>query len=289
MEKNIFTISTKIEDLLVNTVVNRIDFVSENQDPLNIHAHVFNEVFVVKKGKLLIEFSEEKIELDSGYFCFIPPGVFHCSFPSKGSEIIGVRFYCLKNLQSENNVFFNEFVSVVSSSNLKYIIKNDLSLCDKIIEVYEELGQSKNYTDIYVKALLTQVYVDLYRQLSIEKTNICKDDFLQNIDEDTDLRLKIDELFNDSMGDRPTAKEFAEKLHFSQRHFNRILNKFYGKSFKEILTDFRLERSAKLLVAYDCSIEEIAYLCGYSSVKNFNVAFRTKFLTSPKNYRKSKK
>ncbi len=289
MEKDIFTISIKIEDLLLNSVINSINYDSKNDNLLNLHAHLFYEVFAVKKGKLVIELSEDKIELDSGHICIIPSGVFHFSFPFKDSEIICIRFDCLKAKQSENEGFFDEFVSVMSSFNLNPLIKKEQNLYDKIVEVYEELKQSGAYTDICVKSLLTQLYVMLYRNISMKKNNITKNNYLQKIDEDTDLRLKIESLFIDCISDKPTINDFAEKLHFSVRHFNRLLNRFYGKSFKDVLTDFRLERGAKLLVASDSSIEEIANLCGYSSVKNFNVAFRTKFLTSPKNYRKSKK
>ena len=289
MKSELFSISQKIDDLTINSVINKMNYFTSGKTPLETHSHSFNEIFAVVEGELNVKLSDGEIILPAGRICIIPVGVFHYIIPSENSNIICIRFDCLCNKQNSQLGLYANFNSLMNSDYPKVIIDEHFVTCKIFQQAYEELKNPTIYTDFYVKSLLTQAYINIYRELiKTEKQTELKQEKLQAMEGDSNIRLRIESLFFEYLSEKITAKDFAKILNYSERHLNRMINKFYGKSFKTALTDFRLERGAQLLINLDNSIEDIAHLCGYSSVKNFNIAFSKKFLITPKNYRNLK-
>ena len=287
MKDNIFAISLKIDDLIINSVFNKMSNQVTKIPSMSLHTHCFNEIFAVINGGLSVEFTDGNTTFKKGDICIIPEGVFHYATASENSNVISVRFDFSKDKNSDRKGIFEKFTLSIKDSKTKVLSIPNKALCENFIKAYSELEKPTFTSDIYVKALFTQIYVEIFRELNSQAENNLLE--VQLLDSDSALRVQIEDSIYRNFNEKITAKEFAEKLHFSERQLNRILNKFYGKSFKVLLTDFRLERGAKLLVSTDSSIEEIAYLCGYLSVKNFSIAFNNKFSTTPKNYRRLQK
>ncbi len=87
------------------------------------------------------------------------------------------------------------------------------------------------------------------------------------------LSDKIKELILTSIGHTPNLEQTAQRFHMSARTLHRHL-KQEGTSFKVILEDVTHHLAKEYLKNSTLSIQEIAYLLGYSDHANFRRAFK---------------
>lgn len=83
-----------------------------------------------------------------------------------------------------------------------------------------------------------------------------------------------------------TLDEVAELLNMSKVSFNRFMKKTTNHTFIEYLNDVRIDNASRLLAGMDYSISEIAYMCGFNNIANFNRIFKKTKKLTPSMYRK---
>jgi len=74
-------------------------------------------------------------------------------------------------------------------------------------------------------------------------------------------------------------------MNMSSVSFNRFIKKCTGKTFVEYVNDIRIGYASKWLIERDLSISEIAFMCGFNSIANFNRVFRKNKGSTPTQYR----
>ena len=80
---------------------------------------------------------------------------------------------------------------------------------------------------------------------------------------------------------------FANELGISRSRFQHLYITAFGSTMIQDIIDSRIQRSCELLTNTDTKIEEIAEVCGYSSVSHFVKLFREKTGVTPAVYRKN--
>lgn len=83
-----------------------------------------------------------------------------------------------------------------------------------------------------------------------------------------------------------TLDEVAQLLNMSKVSFNRFMKKTTNHTFIEYLNEVRIDNAARLLAGMDYSISEIAYMCGFNNIANFNRIFKKIKKLTPSAYRK---
>ena len=100
-------------------------------------------------------------------------------------------------------------------------------------------------------------------------------------------------LFEDAT--RLVQAEFAEDLNLndvarriatSRRQLQRIYNEIGGTTFRDQLTQVRMERAAELLQRNGYTVREVANRVGYRQPAQFAKAFRSHHGLSPSEYRR---
>ncbi len=79
-----------------------------------------------------------------------------------------------------------------------------------------------------------------------------------------------------------TTEELAHMAHMSHTHFNRVMQKVYRMSIRQMLTKIRLEKALTLMRATGMKLELIAELSGYSTSYALSKAFQREFGDSPR-------
>ncbi|PCJ92277.1 MAG: AraC family transcriptional regulator [Flavobacteriaceae bacterium] len=108
--------------------------------------------------------------------------------------------------------------------------------------------------------------------------------YLENFENSDKIKLLYDYV-QKNYASKITLSEVSELLNMSNVSFNRFIKKRTGKTFVEYLNDVRIGYASRWLVERDCSISEIAFLCGFNSIANFNRVFKKAKKTTPTNYR----
>lgn len=83
-------------------------------------------------------------------------------------------------------------------------------------------------------------------------------------------------------------EEFSSLLGLSARHLRRLFLEELGQTPKQISDLYRLNFSRKLVLETSLSITEIAHTSGFSSIRRFNEAFKSRFHRSPTEIRKGR-
>lgn len=84
-----------------------------------------------------------------------------------------------------------------------------------------------------------------------------------------------------------TPQELAAKLNVSASYFQHLYKDFFGISFKKDLIDMRLNYASDLLLNTTLTIEQVAYMSGYSNEIHFYRQFKKKNGMTPKEYQLS--
>jgi len=84
---------------------------------------------------------------------------------------------------------------------------------------------------------------------------------------------------------KPTLDMLSDQLHKSPRTIQRLL-KTEGTSFQEVLANVRQKSAKYYLESSSLSIDEIAYLLGFSDASAFRKSFKKSNHTSPEAFRK---
>jgi AraC-like DNA-binding protein len=108
---------------------------------------------------------------------------------------------------------------------------------------------------------------------------------------DTRDNHKIDEVFlylNKNFMRDISMPEVAELCHMTPQSFCRFFKTRTKSTFVDFLNDIRISHARKLLIeSDDQTIAEIAYLCGYKNLSNFNKLFKIKTKLTPKEYKRN--
>lgn len=82
-----------------------------------------------------------------------------------------------------------------------------------------------------------------------------------------------------------TLESISRQVGLSPCYFSALFSKTIHTTFKDYLTDLRLEYAARLLRASDLSASEVGFASGFNGFSNFSRAFKKKFCVAPATYR----
>ncbi|MEM1321187.1 MAG: helix-turn-helix transcriptional regulator [Bacteroidota bacterium] len=83
----------------------------------------------------------------------------------------------------------------------------------------------------------------------------------------------------------PSIKYFSDKIHLSPHYLSDLLKKETGRSAKDHINDFVIEKAKTLLLSTEHSISEIAYDLGFNYPHYFTRLFKSRTGCSPMEYR----
>lgn len=96
----------------------------------------------------------------------------------------------------------------------------------------------------------------------------------------------LNDYIRDNYQSKITLDQVAALLNMSTVSFNRFMKKSTGKTFIEYLNDIRIAYALRFLIEKEQSISEIAHICGFNSLANFNRIFKKSQGYPPSKYRK---
>ena len=83
----------------------------------------------------------------------------------------------------------------------------------------------------------------------------------------------------------PSIQFMAEKVHLSPSYLSDLLKKETGRSAKDHINDFLIEKAKNMLLSSEDSISEIAYSLGFNYPHYFSRLFKNKTGMTPQKYR----
>lgn len=81
-------------------------------------------------------------------------------------------------------------------------------------------------------------------------------------------------------------KDVAEALNVSPVYLSRIFTKKAQIKFSEFINSFRLQKAITMITDPSITLGEVAFTCGFGSIRNFNRVFSKMMLCTPGEYRR---
>jgi AraC-like DNA-binding protein len=109
---------------------------------------------------------------------------------------------------------------------------------------------------------------------------------------DQEIIDKVERLVRDTKPYRKIGfkrRTLADMVGVKEHQLSKAINQKYGKSFSELMNDFRIEEAKMLLAEKKDPITAVSYDTGFSSIASFNRVFKKYTGLSPSAYRQKKK
>lgn len=88
--------------------------------------------------------------------------------------------------------------------------------------------------------------------------------------------------------ENPSLTDTAAYVKISTNYLSEQFRAVTGKTYKQYITDLKLNYAKKLLLSSGIAVTEVCFACGFASVSNFLRVFKDKFGVSPQNMRRGK-
>ncbi len=286
-------IITEIGDICIRSVLDN-GFIQSSELAPEVHAHAFYELLVAVDGEIAVDIQDKtaggrSLVMNTGEVCLIPPGVYHSTRGISDSPVkLALRFNCARlSRKSPEQSVFDAAARVLASCVTPSMLCPAGGLYEITCELRQEINSGGIASREYLGVLLSQLYIKLFRLLDNESAGERDRDAVIPKDGEDSRQIQIEEYIFTHFGEQITEEDLAREMHLSKRQLSRVLRQLFGKSFRQMLIDARLNRAAQLLTDTDLSAEEIATLVGYTSLSGFYTAFRGRFSLSVGQYRRA--
>ena len=241
-----------------------------------VHCHRFYELHVMLEGSCAYRAGDSQFLLSAGQYCIFAPGVYH----AQQDESLPFKSYILL-LNSEN---FADDVGkqLYNKTEGATVYIGDAT---EIVPVCKMRMQKPENGDFYtqqIRRLLLELLLAFLLSSMVKET----EDVKKTQHAYYQRELLIDDFFHNYFHLSAGEPYLAQRLGVSCRQLDRILKKSYGKSFREMQTESRMEIACDLLVSSNKTVQEISECMGYSTPSNFVVAFKRFVGMTPTEYRK---
>lgn len=168
-----------------------------------------------------------------------------------------------------------------------FIIRQNVT----IVELVKSMLHEARTQPIGFKTKLGFLFGELLIELARCRTSIDSDRTTENVNDKLieiggkDIKSQLDILFFNYHITR-SIDSIISQLHITRRHFSRLMQKYYGMTYNEKITELRINYAKQLLCGKK-SIADIASIIGYGTTQQFINKFRLATGMTPGEYRRN--
>lgn len=240
---------------------------SMNANFVPIHINAETEFIIVKKGCFTAIVNNEKRKLHAKECTVVFPYQLHSFEKGENTEIAVLMFP-----RAATEDFLVSFQSKIPA-------KSVFCLSDSCFEyILTRLFDVQNTTDLFqMKSVFYPLAAEYIKSTEFSEVKHGK--------ENPELQKIVDYLYT-NMAEELTLKKLSAKFGVSVVSLNRMFVENLHVKPLVLLNNLRIERANYLLERKDLSITEIACICGFSSLRTFNRAFKKTMGCTPSDFRK---
>lgn len=263
-----------------------IDERSSEPSVSHAHAHTNYELFYVWDGEVEIK-SEDKIyHIGKNQAVLISPAHYHQTFTKENTEKFSLYISFAKTGKRVSCDVYGALESAFSSVNINVIEKGD-DIGNKISSIRHLITTDCFCRDERICAVLTELLLTLYDIL--EQRIYEKHSVSEYKKAGIQYRYEIDTLLSQNYTKDIGLDFLAESLHLSPKRISVLIKSLYGKSFRQVKTEMRIQVAKQLLKESNLTVAQISEKVGYGSTRGFLTAFSLFTGKTPSEYREEKR
>lgn len=235
------------------------------------HLHTHLELVYLKEGRSEVVLDNKKYLLEAGdIFLAFPNQIhfYHDQEATKGYLII----FAPETVKEFKEIFQLKVPEcpIVKDSQLSMNIR------EPIQKIKEKLDAGSSMDCVVAKGYLLAILGEMFSQMElVEKPG------------DQEAMKRILSYCIENYTEPLTLEHLAKELYLNKYYISHIFRERMNTSYKDFVNQLRVEHACELLEK-GTSITNIAYACGFSSVRTFNRAFLKYMNMTPREYVKNK-
>ena len=248
---------------------------------VQLHFHSYFELFYVNSGNFAIKFEDKEEQFQKDDMIIVSPGINHRTLvPNSGISRYNINFLMEKNSVKTEFSLYDALSKALSKPYLHFsncpdvraIIKKTVS---SILSA-DKMNLCLNFHELIVNILnKTDMYAVMPQPASI-------------LSDSSMLRMyKLQQVIFKCYMQDISLEYIAKKLYLSTRQASRVIQQYYGCTYRELVTKMRMKVAAELLLSTEMTVLEISAHVGYNSIKGFYSAFKKHYNCLPTEYRKA--
>lgn len=252
------------------------------------HRHNYVEMMIVLSGSITHIINESELKLHTGEVLVMNKHVSH-SVMRSGKDDIGVNI-----IMSDR--FVDTVATELSGTVFSSLIKENSKKDGTPIFLAFKTG-GKKYIENAIENLLfeltergedvgimTGTVSLLLRYLSLENRELLR---VGSLSTDKDEKRKIEILsYVKSSYRTASLGELGDRLYLTAPYLSKIIKELFGKSFKELVVDERMQRAHAAFLTTDLSVGDVIRSVGYENESYFHREFKKRYGTTPLSLRK---
>lgn len=150
------------------------------------------------------------------------------------------------------------------------------------LSIYAEYINQDGYSNVAMRSYLALLFAAILRSPGTRLESSAK---ISRLDE----QFHRIETYLKKNYQTANLTELADVIHFSKQHICHIVKEKTGDTFNTLLIRTRLNMVAQYLLDTKLPLEEIAWLCGFSTASHMIRTFKNEFGMTPSTYRSTQK
>lgn len=259
------------ENRLKDTAKHQAVSIYENRNfSFRAHWHQEIELVHVRSGRVTIGVNKEAREMTAGDLCLFQSGDIHYYESGReGSEVVTIlfctdlvsEFYSWLETHIGMSVFLPE--ARVKECGLTEIYELSDKMCR---EKREELCVYQEKNKAYAALLL----IEIMRKWPCQMGKGRKTEQMAGQKQMQEILAYIERHIDEPI----TIACLAEQFHIDKFYLSKVFNRVTGMHFKDYINRLRVTLAEEKLKSGCQSMVDIAYECGFGSVRNFNRVFK---------------
>jgi AraC family transcriptional activator of pobA len=270
-----------IKEFYANTFVNHI--ASHHKHITKLHKHDFYLTVLFTKSTGVHEIDFNSYEIKRGSMFMLNPGqTHHWEFTE---ETEGYIFFHTKSFYdltySNKSVDHFPFFYSLQNSPCLYLEPAPLKQIEQLFQqILEEYNAERLLKSEKICSLVDMLYIEVSRTYVSNNAS-----FSSNTSDQYLVKIKqLEKLIDEHYLTIKSASAYADMMHISSKHLNRITQSVYGKTTSDLINERVLLEAKRLLVQANVNISQVADYLGYEDYSYFSRFFKKNCGISPSDF-----
>lgn len=253
----------------------------QKESYVQLHFHSYFELFYVNSGNFAIKFEDKEEQFQKDDMIIVSPGINHRTLvPNSGISRYNINFLMEKSSVKTEFSLYDALSKALAQPYLHFsncpdvrpIIKKTVS---SILSA-DKMNLCLNFHELIVNILSK---TDMYAVMPQPASTLSDSSMLR--------MYKLQQVIFKCYMQDISLEYIAKKLYLSTRQASRVIQQYYGCTYRELVTQMRMKVAAELLLYTEMTVLEISAHVGYNSIKGFYSAFKKHYNCLPTEYRKA--
>ncbi len=269
MKKNMSgkKLHTQASPIILNE--DHISVTTHHSKGFHTHWHTFFEMEIITSGKGIHNLNGVQSEIKKGSIYLLGPTDFHGFYAPSSISIINISF--------DEEMLTDDVLSFLISSAPKKAYDLDKDDYNRIIMATKLLQHECESGGRCKKELCQYILSFFTRNMNIENLDFINHAQLSGIRKSI---LYLEMHFREKL----TLQTLAKQAGFNPTYFSELFKKVTGETYVERLNTLRSGYAAMLL-SEGFPVNEACFMSGFGSLSNFLSVFKSKFGSTPSQYR----